>query len=153
MSSDDGILDLELLGRKVDEGVIETVLVVFPDLYGRLVGKRFEAQFFVDSVAQAGTHACDYLLTVDMEMEPVRYSGCSAFVAPVTSTESSHNACHSQGIFGHSPQVLDPRSKCKVICTMCILASSDAINRSGEAHGLDRMRLLATVRNIILRSL
>ncbi len=50
---------------------VDTVVVAFPDLYGRLVGKRFAAPFFRDAVARSGTHACDYLLTVDMEMEPV----------------------------------------------------------------------------------
>ena len=48
-----------------------TVLAAFPDAYGRLLGKRFDAEFFLDVVARQGTHACDYLLTVDMEMEPV----------------------------------------------------------------------------------
>eukprot|EP00913_Durusdinium_trenchii_P010861 g10190.t1 len=51
--------------------VIDTVLAVFADMYGRLVGKRFDAEFYAEQIAQGGTHACDYLLTVDMEMEPV----------------------------------------------------------------------------------
>ena len=49
---------------------IDTVMVAFTDHYGRLVGKRFDAGFFVETVRE-GTHACDYLLTVDMEMEPM----------------------------------------------------------------------------------
>jgi glutamine synthetase len=52
------------------DGTIETVIVAFTDHYGRLVGKRFDAGFFTESVGD-GTHACDYLLTVDMEMHPV----------------------------------------------------------------------------------
>jgi glutamine synthetase len=52
------------------DGTIETVIVAFTDHYGRLMGKRFDAGFFIESVGD-GTHACDYLLTVDMEMEPV----------------------------------------------------------------------------------
>ncbi|WP_436794095.1 glutamine synthetase family protein [Actinospongicola halichondriae] len=44
--------------------------MAFPDLYGRLVGKRLDAAFFLEDPA-GGTHACDYLFTVDMEMEPV----------------------------------------------------------------------------------
>ena len=55
----------------VEEGEIDTVVVGFTDHYGRLVGKRFDAEFFVDDALAQGTHACDYLLTVDMEMEPV----------------------------------------------------------------------------------
>ncbi len=50
---------------------IDTVVVAFPDLYGRLLGKRFDAGFFCEEALTDGTHACDYLLTVDMEMEPV----------------------------------------------------------------------------------
>lgn len=50
---------------------VDTVLVAFTDLYGRLVGKRFDAEFFLTDAVDHGTHACDYLLTVDMEMEPV----------------------------------------------------------------------------------
>jgi glutamine synthetase len=53
----------------VDE--IDTVVAGFTDHYGRLCGKRFDAGFFLESVVEAGTHGCDYLLTVDMEMEPV----------------------------------------------------------------------------------
>lgn len=55
----------------VEEGEIDTVVVGFTDHYGRLVGKRLDAEFFVGDVLAHGTHACDYLLTVDMEMEPV----------------------------------------------------------------------------------
>jgi glutamine synthetase len=65
------VLDLEELRGLVDAGEIETVVVGFTDHYGRLCGKRFDAGFFLSSVATEGTHACDYLLTVDMEMEPV----------------------------------------------------------------------------------
>ncbi len=59
------------LKRKAAAGEIDTVLVVFPDVYGRLMGKRVTAHHFVNSVANHGTHGCNYLLTVDMEMEPV----------------------------------------------------------------------------------
>ena len=52
------------------DSAIDTVMVAFTDHYGRLVGKRFDAGFFVETVRE-GTHACDYLLTVDMEMEPI----------------------------------------------------------------------------------
>ena len=55
----------------VGKGEIETVLTVFPDLYGRLVGKRYTAEFFCDHVLGHGMHACDYLLACDMEMDPV----------------------------------------------------------------------------------
>jgi glutamine synthetase len=66
-----GMLDLESLGAAVQADEIDTVVVGFTDHYGRLVGKRFDADFFVRAVAEGGTHGCDYLLTVDMEMSPV----------------------------------------------------------------------------------
>ncbi len=66
-----GMLTIEDLGRKVDSGEIDTVVVGFTDHYGRVHGKRFDAAFYVEEIGSGGTHGCDYLLTVDMEMEPV----------------------------------------------------------------------------------
>ena len=65
-----GKLSKKELAEKAKNEEIETVIVAFTDHYGRLVGKRFDAEFFVESI-EDGTHACDYLLTTDMEMEPV----------------------------------------------------------------------------------
>ena len=65
------MLTLDDLRRRVDEGQTDTVLLTFTDLYGRQLGKRLDARFFLESAAEQGTHACDYLLTVDMNMEPV----------------------------------------------------------------------------------
>jgi len=72
MESNLGMLSLPELERAVTQGEIDTVMVVFSDIYGRFMGKRLDAGFFTDVVARQGTHACDYLLTVDMEMEPVQ---------------------------------------------------------------------------------
>ena len=66
-----GMLDLETLRRAASDGQIETVAVGFTDHYGRLLGKRFDVDYFLEVAADDGTHACDYLLTVDMEMNPV----------------------------------------------------------------------------------
>ena len=66
-----GKLNLEELQHSHEAGTIDTVIVGFTDHYGRLMGKRFTTDFFLEQVARAGTHACDYLLTTDMEMEPV----------------------------------------------------------------------------------
>ena len=66
-----GMLTEAELHDLVARGEIDTVLVVFPDLYGRLVGKRYDADFFSAEVASHGMHACDYLLACDMEMDPV----------------------------------------------------------------------------------
>jgi glutamine synthetase len=59
------------LETAVTRGEIDTVVVGFTDHYGRLCGKRFDASFFLESAVKDGTHGCDYLLTTDMEMEPV----------------------------------------------------------------------------------
>ena len=66
-----GMLTVEELAGKVQSDEIDTVLAVFTDHYGRFMGKRFDAEFFVADITGQGTHACNYLLTVDMEMEPV----------------------------------------------------------------------------------
>jgi len=63
------MLSREELKSRVEDGEIDTVVTAFPDLYGRLLGKRLDARFFLDQ-ASPGTHACDYLLTADMNMEP-----------------------------------------------------------------------------------
>lgn len=63
------------LRHRVADGDVDTVVLAFCDHYGRLMGKRLDASFFVDDLDAAGdgpgTHVCDYLFTVDMEMEPV----------------------------------------------------------------------------------
>ena len=66
-----GMLTREELGARVEQGLIDTVLVVFTDHHGRFMGKRFDAHFFLEDGFEHGSHACDYLLTVDMEMNPV----------------------------------------------------------------------------------
>jgi glutamine synthetase len=66
-----GMLTLAGLQQQVDGDAIDTVLVVFTDHYGRFMGKRYDAEFFLASAVRDGAHACDYLLTVDMGMNPV----------------------------------------------------------------------------------
>ncbi|MDW3212535.1 MAG: glutamine synthetase family protein [Ilumatobacteraceae bacterium] len=61
---------LDELRAAVADGTTDTVILAFTDLYGRLLGKRFDAGFFLESLDD-GTHVCDYLLAIDMEMEPV----------------------------------------------------------------------------------
>jgi glutamine synthetase len=65
-----GMLTLAQLKKEVAAGTIDTVVAALPDMQGRLMGKRFHAQYFVDG-AHEETHACNYLLTVDIDMEPV----------------------------------------------------------------------------------
>ncbi|NEE40351.1 glutamine synthetase, partial [Streptomyces sp. SID7982] len=52
-------------------GSIDTVVLAFPDMQGRLQGKRFAAGFFLDEVLEHGTEGCNYLLAVDTEMQTV----------------------------------------------------------------------------------
>jgi glutamine synthetase len=66
-----GRITTDVLARMVADGEIRTVIAAFPDMYGRLVGKRFTGRYFVEQVIGHGLHACDYLLASDMEMEPV----------------------------------------------------------------------------------
>ena len=63
-------LSLPQLHDAVSAGNIDTVLVAFVDMQGRLIGKRFQAEFFLDT-AHSETHGCDYLLANDIDMEPV----------------------------------------------------------------------------------
>jgi glutamine synthetase len=66
-----GMLTPEQLVDEIERGDIETVLAAFPDMYGRLMGKRITGHFFRDRIAEGGMDVCAYLLTVDMEMDPV----------------------------------------------------------------------------------
>jgi glutamine synthetase len=63
-------LSFEDLQQQVDQGAIDTVIAAMPDMQGRLMGKRFQAEFFVKTAWQE-THACNYLLATDMEMVTV----------------------------------------------------------------------------------
>ncbi|MBI4056209.1 MAG: hypothetical protein HY399_01525 [Elusimicrobia bacterium] len=65
-------MNLKTLLEKIRGHEVDSVLAVFPDMLGRWMGKRVAGRFFADTVAQGGLHACAYLLTVDMEMEPVQ---------------------------------------------------------------------------------
>ncbi|MFC9648983.1 MULTISPECIES: glutamine synthetase family protein [unclassified Streptomyces] len=64
-------LRVEELRVLVESGEIDTVVLAFPDMQGRLQGKRFAAQFFLDDVLEHGTEGCNYLLAVDTEMNTV----------------------------------------------------------------------------------
>ncbi|MCJ1679596.1 glutamine synthetase family protein [Streptomyces sp. APSN-46.1] len=61
----------EELRALVASGEIDTVVLAFPDMQGRLQGKRFAAQFFLDEVLEHGTEGCNYLLAVDTDMNTV----------------------------------------------------------------------------------
>jgi glutamine synthetase len=66
------MLTLNELKRDVESGSIDTVVVAFTDMQGRLLGKRVHAQYFLEEqIAEHGVEGCNYLLALDMEMEPV----------------------------------------------------------------------------------
>ncbi|MFL6064094.1 MAG: glutamine synthetase family protein [Friedmanniella sp.] len=64
-------LSVHDLRRRVAEGDIDTVVVAFTDMQGRLQGKRMHGAYFVDHVLDAGTEGCNYLLSVDVDMNTV----------------------------------------------------------------------------------
>ncbi|MEE1929148.1 glutamine synthetase family protein [Streptomyces sp. TRM 70351] len=59
------------LRRLVDTGDLDTVVLAFTDMQGRLQGKRFAARHFLDEVLGHGTEGCAYLLAVDADMNTV----------------------------------------------------------------------------------
>jgi glutamine synthetase len=65
------MLSLEQLGAEAEAGTIDTVVTAFTDMQGRLVGKRIEVSYFLEQVVDHGVEGCDYLLALDMEMDPV----------------------------------------------------------------------------------
>ena len=65
------MLTLETLPHQIQAGDIDTVVVAFPDLQGRPVGKRVTGSFFLDHVARHGIEVCDYLVACDVDMDPL----------------------------------------------------------------------------------
>ena len=65
------MLTLEQLRSEVESGAVDTVIVAFTDMQGRLMGKRLHAEFFMAELdAGHDVEGCNYLLALDMEMEP-----------------------------------------------------------------------------------
>jgi glutamine synthetase len=66
-----GMLSLDELRQAIAEGAIDTVVLAFTDMQGRLQGKRLSAEFFLDEVAEHYSEGCNYLLAVDVDMNTV----------------------------------------------------------------------------------
>src|SRR5918912_2183302 len=66
-----GMLPVDELRREVEAGTIDTVVTAFTDMQGRLIGKRIQGEYFVEDVVAHGIEGCNYLLALDMEMDPV----------------------------------------------------------------------------------
>ncbi|HCO01941.1 MAG TPA: glutamine synthetase, partial [Actinobacteria bacterium] len=72
-SVETGRLSTDHIKADIERGDIDTILLVFPDQQGRFVGKRLTGDFFLHDIleGEGAIHACNYLLAVDMEMEPL----------------------------------------------------------------------------------
>ncbi|HEU5490303.1 MAG TPA: glutamine synthetase family protein [Gaiellaceae bacterium] len=66
------MLTLDHLRAEVESGAIDTVVVAFTDMQGRLMGKRLHGEFFCEEIAnEHPVEGCNYLLALDMEMDPI----------------------------------------------------------------------------------
>jgi glutamine synthetase len=64
-------LAIDELRADVERGAVDTVIAAFTDMQGRLMGKRLRAEFFLDELgAGHEIEGCNYLLALDMEMDP-----------------------------------------------------------------------------------
>ncbi|WP_067488115.1 glutamine synthetase family protein [Actinomadura hibisca] len=64
-------LTLEQLWVEAEAGQIDTVVIAFADMQGRMQGKRLSARYFLEEVAGHGSEGCNYLLAVDVDMNTV----------------------------------------------------------------------------------
>jgi len=64
------LLTIDELRSEVEQGGIDTVVTAFTDMQGRLLGKREQAEFFLEQSAEHGIEGCNYLMALDMEMDP-----------------------------------------------------------------------------------
>jgi glutamine synthetase len=66
------VLTFQELRKLVERGEVDTVVVAFTDMQGRLMGKRLHGEFFVEEAeAEHPVEGCNYLLALEMEMDPV----------------------------------------------------------------------------------
>src|SRR5512132_871993 len=66
-----GMLSLDDLRKAGEDGSIDTVVTAFTDMQGRLFGKRIQIEYFLEEVTGHGVEGCNYLLALDMDMEPL----------------------------------------------------------------------------------
>ena len=66
-----GLLTVDDLRAEVEGDAIDTVLIGFTDMQGRLQGKRLHARYFLEEVLGHGAEACNYLLAIDVDMNTV----------------------------------------------------------------------------------
>ena len=71
MNARTGMLTVAELEKLVADREVDTVIIAFTDMQGRLVGKRASARLFLEDLAEHGAECCNYLLAVDVEMNTV----------------------------------------------------------------------------------
>jgi glutamine synthetase len=121
MADSSAPLSLAQLESLVDDGAVDTVLVVFTDMQGRLQGKRVHARYFIDEhVMSHGTEGCNYLLAVDVDMNTV---GGYAM--------SSWDTGYGDFVLRPDPATLRPapwlRSTVMVQCDLTTVAGADVV--------------------------
>ncbi|RYD72927.1 MAG: glutamine synthetase, partial [Verrucomicrobiaceae bacterium] len=62
--------DLDALLTQIESGTVDTIQIGAPDMYARLVGKRYTSEYFEEQLTRGTTHGCSYLFAVNMEMDP-----------------------------------------------------------------------------------
>ena len=67
----DRFLPLEHLRTMIEADEVDTVILAFTDMQGRLQGKRLHGRYFLDVALEGGTEGCNYLLAVDVDMNTV----------------------------------------------------------------------------------
>ena len=67
----DRYLTLDRLRTMIEADEVDTVVLAFTDMQGRLQGKRLHGRYFLDVALEAGTEGCNYLLAVDVDMNTV----------------------------------------------------------------------------------
>ena len=74
------MLGLDELRSDVESGAIDTVVVAFTDMQGRLMGKRLQADFFLETVKPEA----DDLIALDLESEDatkhMSFDGARVFI-------------------------------------------------------------------------
>jgi len=67
----DRYLSQDRLRELIDADEVDTVVLAFTDMQGRLQGKRLHGRYFLDVALESGTEGCNYLLAVDIDMNTV----------------------------------------------------------------------------------
>ena len=83
------MISLDELRADVESGAVDTVVVAFTDMQGRLMGKRMHAEFFLEDSVDHGIEGCNYLLALEMEMDPVPATRSRAGSAGTATSGSS----------------------------------------------------------------